>query len=161
MDSKDSASEGSEGSEEHHRGNLHPLQECVCSATQSCPTLWGPLRWNPPDSSVLKWDFQGKDTGMGCYFLFQEISPTQGSNSRLLPLLRWQTDSLPLRHLGSLNLFQEQLNHHEQTVSRSMDTEGTAPQKEVRNKLLKGDASYILEDDEQNCVLHVHGKQNL
>ena len=38
---------------------------------------------------------------MGCHFLLQGIFPTQGSN---LCLLHWQVDSLPLSHLGSLNL---------------------------------------------------------
>lgn len=51
-------------------------------------------------------------------------------------------------HRENLNLLQEFLNHHEQTVSRSMDTKSTASQKEVRNMLLKisgrGNASYIL-----------------
>ena len=30
------------------------------------------------------WDFQGKDTGVGCHFLLQGIFPTQGSNPGLL-----------------------------------------------------------------------------
>ena len=30
------------------------------------------------------WDFPGKDTGIGCYFLLQRIFPTQGSNPGLL-----------------------------------------------------------------------------
>ena len=30
------------------------------------------------------WDFPGKNTGMGCHFLIQEIFPTQGSNQNLL-----------------------------------------------------------------------------
>ena len=34
--------------------------------------------------------------GLGCRFLLQEIFPTQGPNLRLLPLLHWQADSLPL-----------------------------------------------------------------
>ena len=40
-------------------------------------------------------------------------------------------------HRENLSLLQEFLNHHEQTVSRSMDTKSTASQKEVRNMLLK------------------------
>ena len=35
---------------------------------------------------------------MGCHFLLWGIFPTQGSNPRLL---HWQTDSLPVHHLGS------------------------------------------------------------
>ena len=44
------------------------------------------------------WDFAGKITRVGCYFLFQRIFLTQGLNP---PLLHWQADSLPLSHLGS------------------------------------------------------------
>ena len=46
------------------------------------------------------WDSPGRNTGVGCYFLLQEIFLTQGSNPHLLCLLHWQTDSLPLHHLG-------------------------------------------------------------
>ena len=38
---------------------------------------------------------------MGCHFLLQGIVPTQGLNSRLLGLLHWQAESLPLRNPGS------------------------------------------------------------
>ena len=34
-------------------------------------------------SDVIKWDFPGKSTGVGCYFLLQRIFPTQGSNPDL------------------------------------------------------------------------------
>ena len=44
-------------------------------------------------------DSPGKNTGKGYHFLLQGIFPTQGSNPRLL---RWQADSLLLRHPGSL-----------------------------------------------------------
>ena len=46
-------------------------------------------------------DFPGKNTGLSCHFLPQEISPTQGLNLHLLWLLHWQVDTLPLSHLGS------------------------------------------------------------
>ena len=32
---------------------------------------------------VRKWDFPGKNTGVGCHFLLQEIFPTQGLNPSL------------------------------------------------------------------------------
>ena len=35
---------------------------------------------------------------VGCYFILQGISPTQGSNPNLRHLLHWQADSLPLCH---------------------------------------------------------------
>ena len=50
---------------------------------------------------LCPWDFPGRDTGVGCYFLLQEIFLTQGGNLCLLWLLHWQADSLPLSHLGS------------------------------------------------------------
>ena len=37
----------------------------------------------------------------GLHFLLHGIFLTQGSNLRLLCLLHWQADSLPLHHLGS------------------------------------------------------------
>ena len=40
---------------------------------------------------------------MGCHFILQGIFLTQDSNLRLLQLLHWQADSLPLSHLGSPN----------------------------------------------------------
>ena len=49
-----------------------------------------------PASLLCPWDFPGKNTGMGCYFRFQGLFLTQGSN---LHLLRWQAGSLPLSHL--------------------------------------------------------------
>ena len=48
-----------------------------------------------PARLLHPWDFPGKNTGVGCHFLLQEIFPTQKSNPGL------QADSLLLRHLGS------------------------------------------------------------
>ena len=45
-----------------------------------------------------------KKKEVGCHFLFQGIFPTQGLNLRLLSLLHWQVDSLPLSHQGSLTI---------------------------------------------------------
>ena len=33
---------------------------------------------------LCPWDFPGKNTGVGCHFLLQEIFPTQGLNLGLL-----------------------------------------------------------------------------
>ena len=41
-------------------------------------------------------NFPGKDTGVGCPLLFQEIFLTQGSSLHLLCLLHWQAESLAL-----------------------------------------------------------------
>ena len=47
----------------------------------------GPHRLYPA-RLLCPWDFPGKNTGEGCHFLLQGIFPTQGSNLRLLHLLR-------------------------------------------------------------------------
>ena len=57
--------------------------------------------WTVTARPLCPWNFPGKNTGVGCHFLFQEIFPTQGSNPYLWHLLHWQADSLPLPHLGS------------------------------------------------------------
>ena len=53
-----------------------------------------------PTRLLCPWNFLGKNTGMDCHFLLQGIVLTQGLNSRLLCLLYWQTDYLPLSRLG-------------------------------------------------------------
>ena len=50
---------------------------------KSCPTLVTPLDCNLSGSSVHG-DSPGKNTGVGCHFLLQGISPTQESNPGLL-----------------------------------------------------------------------------
>ena len=47
---------------------------------------------------LCPWDFQGKNTGVGCHFLLWGIISTEGLN---LHLLHWQADSLPLSHQGN------------------------------------------------------------
>ena len=39
-----------------------------------------PMNCSPPGSSLSPWDSPGKNTELGCYFLFQRIFLTQGSN---------------------------------------------------------------------------------
>ena len=48
----------------------------------SCPTLHDPMDCSPPGSFVHE-DSPGKNTGVGCHALLQEIFLTQGSNSGL------------------------------------------------------------------------------
>ena len=55
----------------------------------------------PMDRVLCPWNFLGKNTGVGCHFLFRGNYLTQGSNLGLLCLLHWQADSLPLCHLGN------------------------------------------------------------
>ena len=49
---------------------------------------------------LCPWDFPGKNTGVGCYFILQGIFLSQGSNPHLC-LLHWRVDPLPLTQLGS------------------------------------------------------------
>ena len=76
--------------------SLAPMSEDVCmlSGMQLFVTPWTVAHQAPCS-------FPGKDTGVGCHFLFQGIFPTKGLNLRLLHLLYWQVDSLPLHYLGS------------------------------------------------------------
>ena len=60
-----------------------------------CVWLCDPL---DPARPLCPWDFRGKNTGMGCYFLLQGISQTQVLNPP--HLLHWQADSLPLAPPG-------------------------------------------------------------
>ena len=58
--------------------------------------------WTGASAKLLcSWDSLDKNTGVGCHALLQRIFLTQESNPRLLPLLHWQLDSLPLSHLES------------------------------------------------------------
>ena len=47
---------------------------------------------------LCPWNFPSKNTRIGSHFLLQRIFLTQELNPRLLCLLHWQTDSLPLHH---------------------------------------------------------------
>ena len=57
--------------------------------------------WMLPTRLLCPWDSPGKNTGVGCPFLFQGIFLTQGENLSLLHLLHWQVASLPLSQHGS------------------------------------------------------------
>ena len=78
---------------------MTPLSQRTCvvySVIQSRPTLWDPMDYSPPGSSVG--DSPGKHTEVGCHFLLQELFLTQGWNPGLL---NWQMGPLPLSLLGS------------------------------------------------------------
>ena len=81
--------------------NICKITDCCfhCLVAKSCLTLLL-LHELYPTSLIYSWDFQGKNTGMGCYFLLQGIFMTQGSNLHLLHFLHWQVYSLPLSHQG-------------------------------------------------------------
>ena len=53
-----------------------------------------------PARPFYPWNFPGKNPGVDCHALLQEIFPIQVSNLRLLCLLRWQMGSLPLAPPG-------------------------------------------------------------
>ena len=73
-----------------------PVEATVLSHVQLCNP------WTVARQAPLSVGSPGKNTGVGCHFLLQGSFPTQESNSHLLHLLHWQTDSLPLNNLGSL-----------------------------------------------------------
>ena len=64
--------------------------------TQLCRILSDSVDPSEPSRLLCPWTPPGKSTGGGCRSLLQGIFPTQGSNSCLLCLLRWQGNSLPL-----------------------------------------------------------------
>ena len=71
--------------------------EVKVSVAQSCPTLCDPVDCSPAGSSVHG-DSPGKNTGMGCYALLQQIFPTQGWSPGFLHC-RWIL--YQLSYLGS------------------------------------------------------------
>ena len=50
--------------------------------TQLCPVLGDPMDCSPP-GPLCPWDSPGKNTGVGCHALLQEIFPTPGWNPGL------------------------------------------------------------------------------
>ena len=76
---------------------------CVsCSVVPSSSQLHGLL----PTRLLCLWDFPGKDTGVGCHFLLQEIFPTHGLSPGLLHCrqilyqLSYEGISLPNKGVG-------------------------------------------------------------
>ena len=59
---------------------------CACSVTS---VMFDSLQPHRPYLARLlcPWNFLGKNIGVGCHALLQEIFPTQGSNPQLLHLL--------------------------------------------------------------------------
>ena len=83
----------------------------VCSAVSDF--LWS--HGLQPTRFLCPWNFPGKNTGVGCIFPLQGIFLTQGSNRHLLCLLLWLADSLPPRHLWSINIISNTYNNQEGT----------------------------------------------
>ena len=68
----------------------------------SYPSLGDPMDCSPPGSAIHG-VVQARIIRVHCYFLFQGIFLTQGSNPSFQRLLHWQADSLPLSYWGSLH----------------------------------------------------------
>ena len=78
------------------------IQKLSCMLTQSCSTFV--THRLQPTRLFFPWEFLGNNIGVGCHFFLQGIFLTQESNMHFLCLLHGQVDSLPLSHLGSLEL---------------------------------------------------------
>ena len=65
----------------HHLGVMVLWVYVLCLVAQLCLTLYDPMEYSPPGSSVYG-DSLGKNAGVGCHAL-QGIFPTQGSNPGL------------------------------------------------------------------------------
>ena len=81
------------------------IKACVLSRVRLSAAAW-----TVAARLLCLWNLQGKNTGVGCCSLLQGIFPTQGSNPRLLCLLRWQTDSLPAEPLGKPDVIKATVN---------------------------------------------------
>ena len=91
---------------------------CCFLFAKLCPTLlW--LEGLKPARLLCSWSFPGKDTGVGCHFLFEGIFLSQGPN---LCLLHWQVSSLPLSHLGSPHLEKHNNSNNKTNTSLEMLT---------------------------------------
>ena len=80
----------------------HPLTSpfwWVCAQSLS-PVQFFATLWAVADRLLCPWDSPGKNTGMDSHSLLQGIFPTQGSNPRLLHLLHWQVETLPIAPPG-------------------------------------------------------------
>ena len=59
------------------------LIRALCLVIQSCPNLWDPVEDCSAPGSSVHGESSGKNTGVGCHALLQEIFPIQGSNPDL------------------------------------------------------------------------------
>ena len=84
------------------------MNMCVCVPSHlSCVQLFATLLI-VAHQVLCPWDSSGKNTGVLCYSLLQEIFLTQESNLSLLCLLHWLVGSLPLapsRKLKHMHIF--------------------------------------------------------
>ena len=78
-----------------HTHNFCSNYQCVCAQLLSRVQLFV-VPWTVAPRLLRPWGLPGENTGVGCHFLLQGVSPTQGSNPRLL---HWRAGSLSLSHL--------------------------------------------------------------
>ena len=73
------------------------LRALACVRAKSLPVVSNSLQPHGlyPARLLCPWDSPGKNPGVGCHALLQEIFLTQGSNSDSYHLLHWQVGSLP------------------------------------------------------------------
>ena len=93
-------------------GNGNPLQCSCLENPRDGGARWATIYGVAQSQTRLKhlssssrwllhpWNFPGKNTVTGCYFLLQGFFPAQGLNLSLLHLLHRQADSLPLASPG-------------------------------------------------------------
>ena len=79
-------------------GEFEGLRDiCACMLNCfSCVQLFVMLWIIVTPRLLCPWVSPGKNTGVDCLALLQEIFPTQGLNPHLLGLLHWQVGSVPL-----------------------------------------------------------------
>ena len=78
---------------------------CVCVCVQSLSRVYlSGAPWTVTCQDPSSWNFLGKNTGAGCYFLLQGIFQSKGLN---LSLLHWQMGSLPLAPPGKPYMTQQ------------------------------------------------------
>ena len=87
----------------HSHSEPPPTNSCVHA--HSLSHVWLLVTpWTVAHQAPLSMGFSSMKTGVGCHFLLQGIFSTRGSNPRVLHLLHWQADSLPLVPPGKPHL---------------------------------------------------------
>ena len=79
------------------------LNMIICVSAQLCPALWWPHGLQA-SRLLCSRIFQARILELVVIFYSRGSSRPKGRNPRLLHLLYWQADSLPLSHLGSPNM---------------------------------------------------------
>ena len=83
----------------HLYSMIFTMETIMCVRSRFSPVWLFAAPRTAAQQAPLPMAFPGKNAGVGCHFLLQQISLTQGSNACLLHLLPLQADST-LSHLG-------------------------------------------------------------